>query len=80
MADPFLLPLESSVELRLVGGKAAGLRKFAGCGFSVPRGCARLRLYEHCLSVAGIDTAVEVEDHGGAQVNEQQNGRAFSSA
>lgn len=77
MADPFLLPLESSVELRLVGGKAAGLRKLQAAGFSVPRGlCATTSLYEHCLSVAGIDTAVEWKTMVGATEVQRATERA----
>ncbi|MBA5874424.1 MAG: hypothetical protein GDA66_07730 [Nitrospira sp. CR1.2] len=60
MTDPFLLPLEHSADLRLVGGKAAGLRALHVAGFPVPRGlCATTALYHQCLSVVGIDGPAE---------------------
>ncbi len=50
MPDPLILSLEESRDVRLVGGKAAGLAKLIGAGFAVPRGfCVTTALYHHCL-------------------------------
>ena len=60
MTEPLLLSLEHSVESRLVGGKAAGLRQLQAAGFAVPPGlCVTTALYQHCLNAAGIDGAAE---------------------
>lgn len=60
MVEPFFLSLEQSVDPRLVGGKAAGLRRLHAAGFAVPHGlCVTTALYQQCLSAAGIDGPAE---------------------
>ncbi len=58
MAEPLLLPLEASCDLRLVGGKAAGLAKLWTAGCAVPRGlCITTVVYRRILEAAGCDVA-----------------------
>ncbi|MBS0171836.1 MAG: hypothetical protein JSR62_15930 [Nitrospira sp.] len=60
MTEPLLLSLEHGAELRLIGGKAAGLAQLHAAGFAVPRGlCVTTALYQQCLSAAGIDGFAE---------------------
>ncbi|MBL8070936.1 MAG: hypothetical protein JNM35_07555 [Nitrospira sp.] len=56
MADPFILSLDESSALYLVGGKAAGLTKVLTAGFPVPKGlCVTTAVYQYGLGQAGVD-------------------------
>ena len=56
MADPFILSLDESSALYLVGGKAAGLAKALTAGFPVPEGlCVTTAVYQQGLDHAGVD-------------------------
>jgi phosphohistidine swiveling domain-containing protein len=56
MADPFILSLDESSALYLVGGKAAGLAKALTAGFPVPKGlCVTTAVYQQGLDQAGVD-------------------------
>ena len=56
MADPLILSLEESRDVRLVGGKAAGLAMLIAAGFAVPRGiCVTTALYNLGLEAGGMD-------------------------
>jgi pyruvate,water dikinase len=56
MADPFILSLDESSALYLVGGKAAGLAKALTAGFPVPEGlCVTTAVYQQGLDQAGVD-------------------------
>ncbi len=56
MATPFILPLESSSDPAVVGGKAAGLARLIQHGFRVPPGiCLTTAAYREALSQVGFD-------------------------
>jgi phosphohistidine swiveling domain-containing protein len=56
MADPFILSLDESSALYLVGGKAAGLAEALTAGFPVPKGlCVTTAVYQQGLDQAGVD-------------------------
>ncbi|MCS6288155.1 MAG: hypothetical protein H8K10_04180 [Nitrospira sp.] len=56
MADPFILSLDESSALYLVGGKTAGLAKVLSAGLPVPKGlCVTTAVYQQSLDRAGVD-------------------------
>jgi|CXWL01.1.fsa_nt_gi pyruvate,water dikinase len=56
MSLPLVVPLESSTDPALVGGKAAGLARLIAQGFRVPPGlCVTTQAYRDTLHAGGLD-------------------------